>query len=183
MIMFCRCRLDLCRCLHLSRDLYRPPQATLRNTLLLCNIEDSGKEWHHLAPLLACVCGLVLSSKHAFMSLDLWGSLACTVSVGVMDACDITTASLMAWLMCALLLVWIISPVCVNICESTDLCRGLFLFLCLCVCRSRPSAEPACAYCCYPFYLGLSVVIGALSTHCYCDWLLWKGSRPQQMGL
>lgn len=139
-LCFCRCRLDLCRSLHLSRDLYRPPQATLRNTLLLCNTEDSGKEWHHLAPFLTCVCGLVLSSKHAFMSLDLWGSLACTVSVGVMDACDITTASLMAWLMCALLLVRIISPVCVNICECTDLCRGLFLFF-VCVGADRLQSQ------------------------------------------
>lgn len=103
-------------------------------------LEDSGKEWHHLAALLACARGLVLSSKHAFMPLDLWGSLVCTVSVGVMDACDITTASLMAWLMCALLLVWIISPVCVNICESTDLCRGLFLF-CVCVGADRLQSQ------------------------------------------
>lgn len=85
--------------------------------------------------------------------------------------------------MSGLLLVWMISPlclcVCVRICEHLWKHRSLygsFSFFC----RSRLSAEPACAYCCYPLYLRLSVVIGALSTSCYCDWSLLNGLWPNR---
>lgn len=115
-------------CLHLSRDLYRPPQAALCYTLLLC----TEGLWERVTSC-STTAGLfmwVSTDVYALNGLNwcMWDLLACMVSLDVMYACDITTASAMAWWMSSLLLVWMISPLCVNICESTDLRRGLFLF-------------------------------------------------------
>lgn len=117
----CRCRLDLRQCLHLSRDLYHPPQARLCNTLLLC----IGALWETVTSS-STTTGLCLwvsiDVQYTFLDtgctqlVHVWGLLACIVLVGVKYACDITTALVMAWLMSSLLLVWIISPVCLSVC-------------------------------------------------------------------
>lgn len=166
----CRYRLEPFQCVSILAGTYIALLRLHCVTHCCSALKDCGKEWRHVAPLLACLCGLALMSKHWMGSTGAYGT--CWLVWSRWMLCMHVTSPLlpaMAWLMSSLLLVWMISPLCVNICDSTDLCRGLFLFLC----RSRPSAEPACAYCCYPLYLRLPVVIGALSTSCYCDWSLW----------
>lgn len=116
----CRCRLDLYKCLHLSRDLYRPPQATVRNTLLLCT-RGLWEEWCHLALLLACVSWFALMCRYAFCVTEraqlvhMW--LAGLYWLSGCQVCMRYHHCFSNRLIneCAFLLVWIISPVCVNI--------------------------------------------------------------------
>lgn len=95
---------------------------------------NCGKAWRHLAVPLAGVCEFVLMWKNAFyvseraQLVHMCSLHAFVVRVGVQYACDITTASLMTWLMSALPLVWIIS--CVFTPERADVYSGgpFFLF-------------------------------------------------------
>lgn len=132
----CRCRLNLHQCLQLSRDLYHPPQATLRITLLLY----TRGLWERVTSS-STTTGLCLwvSIDAQAQLVHICGFLVCIVSVGVKYACDITTASAMAWLINALLLVWIISPV------RTSVKARIFVGVVFFFCMSRASAEPACA--------------------------------------
>lgn len=128
----CRYRLELYQCVSILAGTYIALHRLHCVTHCCSALKDCGKEWRHVVPLLACICALALMCMHTHalngLNWCMWDLLACMVSLDVVYACDITTASAMAWWMSSLLLVRMISPLCVNICESTDLCRGLFLF-------------------------------------------------------
>lgn len=85
----------------------------------------------------------------------------------------VTSALLQSWLDW-----WVLSCVCVcvNICESTDLCRGLFMFFGGADCL-QSQRVPIVAIPFISVSLLWLVLCWLVAT---VDWLLWKGSWPSR---
>lgn len=148
------------QCFHFIKGLYRPPQAVLYNKLQL---NTRGQKWKERMTITGKT--IALYQYECTMYWDAYGGFAGIICY-ICYACDITTASVMAWLRSAALLVWMIS-LCVNICESKA--HTLLSFLreqtvcraSVCLLLQTPFSQSPC----FDWCLG----------SCYSDWLLWKG--------